>query len=117
MAPKVAKKNVEEKARSRSPKRAEPTKDEPKKEEAKEEEEKFMEQDAPKDSRPALKDKIRIETPDTTLNVVPTLGGRLLTSLTEGGMSAFLAGARANVAQKAGRYMFEAKIVEGFQSQ
>lgn len=82
-----------------------------KKEEVKEDD-KFQEPDAKTDSRPALKEKIQFHTEDTTLNLVQTLGGKLLTSLNEGGMSCFIAGARANVSQKAGRYMFEVKIVE-----
>lgn len=86
--------------------------DEPKAEEAKVVEEKYQEPDAPKDSRPALKEQITFETADTTLNVVPTLGGKMLSCLTEGGMSFLLAGARANTAQKGGRYMFEAKAVQ-----
>jgi len=75
-------------------------------------EEKFQEPDAPKDNRPAITGKVGFATNDTTLNVVPTVGGQLLTCLSEGGMSYLLAGARANVGQKTGRYMFEAKIVQ-----
>merc|ERR1712147_600025 len=87
--------------------------EEPKKEEPKKEEEpKFQEPDAPKDNRSGLKDNIIFEAADTALNVVPTVGGKVLTSLTDGGMAYLLAGARGNVAQKAGRYMFEAKIIQ-----
>jgi len=80
-------------------------------------EEKFQEPDAKPDSRPAIKEKVQFFTEATTLNVVQTLGGKLLTSLTEGGMSCFIAAARANVGQKAGRYMFEARIVENLDTQ
>jgi len=91
----------------------EPAEKKAKTEEApKEVEEKFQEPDAPKDGRPAISAKVGFAASDTTLNVVPTVGGKLLTCLSEGGMSYLLAGARANVGQKAGRYMFEAKIVE-----
>jgi len=111
MAPKQ--KKEEPRKRSRSPaKKEEPKKeDEPKKEEVKEEP-KFVEPDAPKDSRPAMKEKIGFETPDTTLNIIPALGSKVLTCLTEGGMANLLACARANVSQKSGRYMFEAKVIQ-----
>jgi len=107
MAPKVAKTAAAAAAEEPAAKKAKV--DEP---EAKPVEEKFEEPDAPTSSRPAMKEKIAFETADTTLNVIPTLGGKMLSCLTEGGMSFLLAGARANVAQKTGRYMFEAKIVQ-----
>lgn len=78
----------------------------------KEEEPKFQEPDAPADSRGAVKSNITFDVADTTLNVVPTVGGKVLASITDGGMAYLLAGARANTAQKAGRYMFEAKIIQ-----
>jgi len=107
MAPK------QRKERSRSPvKKAEEAKKEEPKEEVKEEEKKFEEPDAPKDSRPALKEKISFETAGTTLNVVPTVGGKVLTCLADAGMANLIACARANGSQKAGRYMFEAKIIQ-----
>jgi len=74
--------------------------------------EKFQEPDAATDSRPTLKEKIGFATADTSLNVIPAVGGKVLNCLTDGGMSCLLAGARANVGQKAGRYMFEAKILQ-----
>merc|ERR1719401_504819 len=49
---------------------------------------------------------------DSTLNVMPTMGGRLLLGLTEGGLQHLLAGTRASVGLKSGRYMVEVKIVE-----
>jgi hypothetical protein len=78
----------------------------------KEEEPKFQEPDAPKDSRPAMSGQVSFSAADTSLNVVPTLGGKLLTCLNDGAMSLLLAGARANVGQKSGRYMYEVKIVQ-----
>jgi len=66
----------------------------------------------PADSRPVIKSKIDFTAANTTLNVIPTVGGKVLANLTDGGMGFLLAGARANVAQKAGRYMFEAKVMQ-----
>jgi len=79
-----------------------------------EEEEKaeFQEPDAPKDNRTILKSSIAFNAADTTLNVLSTWGGKVLTPITEGGMAFLLAGAKANVGQKNGRYMFEIKIVQ-----
>eukprot|EP00435_Cladocopium_sp_Y103_P049544 s854_g15.t1 len=47
---------------------------------------------------------------DSTLNVMPS--GRLLRTLSEGGMGFLLASVRANTGVKSGRYMFEARMVE-----
>ena len=70
MAPKQPKSQAEE----------EPAEKKAKTEEApKEVEEKFQEPDAPKDSRPAISAKVGFAASDTTLNVVPTVGGKLLT--------------------------------------
>jgi heterogeneous nuclear ribonucleoprotein U-like protein 1 len=49
---------------------------------------------------------------DSTLNVMQTSGGSLFMSLGEGGMQYLLAGARATVGIKSGRYMFEVRIAE-----
>merc|ERR1719174_1856148 len=46
------------------------------------------------------------------MNVLPSSVGNMLMSMSEGGLSQLVAGARASVGVKAGRYMFEAKIVE-----
>jgi len=70
------------------------------------------EKDAPPDKRAAIKEAISFSPQDTTLNVIPTMGGKVLMSLSEGGMQYLVAGARANVGMKAGRYMFEVRIVE-----
>lgn len=70
------------------------------------------EKDAAPDKRAALKDGIQFEACETTLNVVNTMGGRILMALTDGGMQFLFAGARADTGMMAGRYMFEAKVVE-----
>merc|ERR1719181_1357931 len=117
MAPK-AKKQAPEAAPAEEPaaKKAKADEEPKKEEEKKEEEPKFEEPDAPKDSRPALKTTIGFDTANTTLNVVPTVGGKVLAGLSDGGMCYLMAGARANVGQKAGRYMFEAKIIQNTDS-
>merc|ERR1719506_3230272 len=46
------------------------------------------------------------------MNVLPSSVGGMLMSMSEGGLSQLVAGARASVGVKSGRYMFEAKIVE-----
>jgi len=72
----------------------------------------FEEPDAPADKRPAIKGAVDFDSRDATLNVIPAMGGKMLMALSEGGMQNLLAGARANVGVKKGRYMFEVKIVE-----
>lgn len=47
-----------------------------------------------------------------TPNVLPSAEGSLLMALSEGGLQHLFAGARANVGLIAGRYMFEARVVE-----
>ncbi|CAJ1363719.1 unnamed protein product [Effrenium voratum] len=49
---------------------------------------------------------------EATLNVMPTVNGRLLRTLSEGGMSYLVASVRANTGLKSGRYMFEVRVVE-----
>eukprot|EP00420_Gonyaulax_spinifera_P029359 CAMPEP_0197877918 /NCGR_PEP_ID=MMETSP1439-20131203/6460_1 /TAXON_ID=66791 /ORGANISM="Gonyaulax spinifera, Strain CCMP409" /LENGTH=861 /DNA_ID=CAMNT_0043497297 /DNA_START=57 /DNA_END=2639 /DNA_ORIENTATION=+ len=113
-------------AKKDEPKKEEPKKEEPKKEEPKKEEPKEAkdvemtaaedktekEKDAPKDSRQTIKDAVIFDTAETTLNVVPTTGGKVLMTLSDGGMQFLIAGARANVGLKAGRHLFEFKVVE-----
>eukprot|EP00930_Biecheleria_cincta_P097595 TRINITY_DN892_c0_g1_i1.p1 TRINITY_DN892_c0_g1~~TRINITY_DN892_c0_g1_i1.p1 ORF type:complete len:901 (-),score=241.19 TRINITY_DN892_c0_g1_i1:130-2787(-) len=84
-------------------------KKEEEKEDKKEPEEKEV--DAPADSRAKVK-HVGLNLEDSTLNVMPTAGGRLLQTLSEGGMQFLLASVRANTGLRAGRYMFEARIVE-----
>jgi len=50
--------------------------------------------------------------PDTTVNVMTSTVGNLLMSVQDKGFQYLLAGARASVGVKSGRYMFEVKIVE-----
>jgi len=64
------------------------------------------------DSRPPLSTEVGVDLQQTTLNVVPTLGGRVLMPLSDGGLQYLLAGARANVGMKSGRYMYEVRIME-----
>ncbi|CAJ1350593.1 unnamed protein product [Effrenium voratum] len=71
-----------------------------------------VEKDAPPDSRPVTKAAVSFHGIDTTLNVVPAMQGKVLMALTEGGMQYLVAGARASVGMKAGRYMYEVKIIE-----
>jgi len=49
---------------------------------------------------------------DTTINVMESTVGGVLMPLTHGGLQYLLAGARASVGVKAGRYAFEVKIIE-----
>merc|ERR1719333_1754510 len=74
---------------------------------------KELEEDAPADSRKRVAaDAVSMNLADTTLNVLPTAGGKLLGALHEGGLQYLLAGARAGVGVKAGRYLFEVRLTE-----
>lgn len=73
---------------------------------------KELEEDAKLDKRPTIKSPVAILTPDTTLNVAVSTVGNMLLPLSEGGLRYLVAGARANIGIKSGRYMFEAKIME-----
>jgi len=83
-------------------------------EESKEPEEpKELEQDAANDSRSKVAAKdVAMNMFDATMNVMPTWGGKMLMTLNEGGFQYLLASVRARVGVKAGRYMFEVRIVE-----
>eukprot|EP00928_Gymnodinium_smaydae_P034793 TRINITY_DN24583_c0_g3_i1.p1 TRINITY_DN24583_c0_g3~~TRINITY_DN24583_c0_g3_i1.p1 ORF type:complete len:909 (+),score=191.46 TRINITY_DN24583_c0_g3_i1:113-2728(+) len=70
------------------------------------------EEDAKADSRPKLRDPVTFLTEDMTVNVMPSTYGGLLVPLTNMGLQYLLAGARANVGARAGRYLFEVKVVE-----
>eukprot|EP00927_Polykrikos_kofoidii_P059509 TRINITY_DN5465_c0_g1_i1.p1 TRINITY_DN5465_c0_g1~~TRINITY_DN5465_c0_g1_i1.p1 ORF type:complete len:1000 (+),score=263.77 TRINITY_DN5465_c0_g1_i1:210-3002(+) len=73
---------------------------------------KELEEDAPEDSSQKVADgAVELSMGDATLNAVTTSNGKLLTCLGEGGLQYLLASARTTVGMKAGRYMFEAKIV------
>eukprot|EP00445_Apocalathium_hangoei_P003268 CAMPEP_0203849332 /NCGR_PEP_ID=MMETSP0359-20131031/6129_1 /ASSEMBLY_ACC=CAM_ASM_000338 /TAXON_ID=268821 /ORGANISM="Scrippsiella Hangoei, Strain SHTV-5" /LENGTH=820 /DNA_ID=CAMNT_0050765079 /DNA_START=89 /DNA_END=2551 /DNA_ORIENTATION=+ len=91
--------------------KAEEKAEEPPTKEAKVEEVVEKESDA-RSIKGAAVGEIGFNTTDLTLNVIPTMGGKVLAALTEGGMQYFVAGARANVGMKSGRYMFEVKILE-----
>ncbi|CAE8599187.1 unnamed protein product, partial [Polarella glacialis] len=73
---------------------------------------KEQEQDAVVSKAKPLKPQVSFEPSDCTLNVVPTLAGKVLMPLTDGGLQYLIAGARANVGVKKGRYVYEVKIVE-----
>jgi len=68
--------------------------------------------DAEDDTRQRLQEVVQFHPVDTTLNVIPTIGGRVLMALTEGGMQYLIAGARGSVGLRAGRYMYEVRVVE-----
>eukprot|EP00429_Kryptoperidinium_foliaceum_P013594 CAMPEP_0176047026 /NCGR_PEP_ID=MMETSP0120_2-20121206/23354_1 /TAXON_ID=160619 /ORGANISM="Kryptoperidinium foliaceum, Strain CCMP 1326" /LENGTH=906 /DNA_ID=CAMNT_0017380441 /DNA_START=69 /DNA_END=2786 /DNA_ORIENTATION=- len=90
--------------------------EEPPAKEAKVEEEAETELDDKPDRRAALKEAVGFRVEDTTLNAVPTLGDTVLATLTDGGMQYLIAGARASVGMKAGRYAFELKVIEALQT-
>jgi len=71
-----------------------------------------VEQDQKRDSTPKISQKAAFLTADTTLNVLPSTVGNMLSSMSEGGLSSLVAGARANIGVSSGRHMFEVKIVE-----
>jgi len=75
---------------------------------------KELEEDAPDAGREGLSeaDRAVFLPEDTSLNTLLTVDGRVLTSLSDRGMQYLVAGARASVGLKSGRYMFEVKIVE-----
>eukprot|EP00435_Cladocopium_sp_Y103_P012722 s4613_g3.t1 len=73
---------------------------------------KELEESAADITGPTLKAEVAFNTEDTTMNVMPSQRGNLLMMLTDGGMQYLLAGARANVGMKAGRYFYEVRIVE-----
>lgn len=84
--------------------------EEPKKPEFKEEE------DAADINKPGIKDTVAFNVADTTINTIPTHGGKVLVPLADGGMQYLIAGARANVGVKKGRYMFEVKALQSLNS-
>lgn len=113
------KKEVEEKAEAEAEKveKAEEEKEDKEEKEEEKVEEKPKEPEEPKeleaDATPLSGPKVKgcaLNLEDSTLNVMPS--GRLLRTLSEGGMGFLLASVRANTGVKSGRYMFEARIVE-----
>jgi len=85
---------------------------EEKKEEPKEPEPpKELEEDAPA-VKGAKAKGVAMDFDSSTLNVMPSAEGKLLRTLSEGGMQHLLASVRSNTGIKSGRYMFEVRIVE-----
>lgn len=79
---------------------------------------KELEEDAPAETRPKVKPgTVGLNFADSTLNVMPTANDKLLMTLSEGGMQYLLASVRAGAGLKAGRYMFEVRIVETLSQQ
>ncbi|CAE7573322.1 Hnrnpu, partial [Symbiodinium sp. CCMP2456] len=68
--------------------------------------------DAPDDARPRVQEPAKFLAPDTTLNVMPSMAGDLLMALSEGGLQYLLAGARASMGIRSGRYMYEVRVCE-----
>lgn len=74
---------------------------------------KELEQDAPEDGRSRVEpEQVGFNMAEATMNALPTSNGKILMTLNEGGLQYLLASVRATAGVKAGRYMFEAKIVE-----
>eukprot|EP00927_Polykrikos_kofoidii_P033431 TRINITY_DN2825_c0_g2_i4.p1 TRINITY_DN2825_c0_g2~~TRINITY_DN2825_c0_g2_i4.p1 ORF type:complete len:1066 (-),score=243.31 TRINITY_DN2825_c0_g2_i4:225-3371(-) len=75
---------------------------------------KFVEEaDAQADDRSRIDDAMVVIDPSqSTVNAMPSADGRLLMSLCDGGLQYLHTGVRASAGLKAGRYMFEVKIVE-----
>jgi len=110
-APKAAEKKPVEEPAAKKAKTDEEAKADEEKADAKEEA-KELETDAAADSRPKFTDKVEFTASNTTLNVLPMGDGRMLSTLCDGGMQYLIAGARANVGVKSGRYFFELRILE-----
>ena len=72
------------------------------------------EKDDAVDKRPAIETDVCFHSVDTTLNVFSAVKNKVLMGLTEGGMQHLMAGARASVGVKTGRYFYEVKILESF---
>jgi len=84
--------------------------DEPKEPEAPAEPEELeQDEEAPKGS---IKESTKFLVKDTTMNVMATSAQNVLMPLSDGGFQYLLACARASTGVKAGRYMFEVKVVE-----
>jgi len=72
------------------------------------------EEDASPDNRAKIPERVALNMADATVNVLPAATGGLVMCLRDGGLQNLLAGARATVGMKSGRYIFETKIVESF---
>eukprot|EP00927_Polykrikos_kofoidii_P041705 TRINITY_DN3554_c0_g1_i1.p1 TRINITY_DN3554_c0_g1~~TRINITY_DN3554_c0_g1_i1.p1 ORF type:complete len:1021 (+),score=227.83 TRINITY_DN3554_c0_g1_i1:220-3063(+) len=74
---------------------------------------KFVEEsDALVDERERIPVERNLVDSTSTLNALLVVGGKLLTSVNDGGLQYLLAGVRANIGVKSGRYMFEMRIME-----
>jgi len=86
-------------------------KEEPEKAEEKPYEE--CEKDAPDDDRPKVASgSFAVSKSHSTLNVMTSCEGKMLMNLADGGFQHLVAGFRTTAGLKAGRYVFEVKIVE-----
>eukprot|EP00927_Polykrikos_kofoidii_P016231 TRINITY_DN17309_c0_g1_i1.p1 TRINITY_DN17309_c0_g1~~TRINITY_DN17309_c0_g1_i1.p1 ORF type:complete len:952 (-),score=239.03 TRINITY_DN17309_c0_g1_i1:137-2992(-) len=103
----------ESKKRKAEDKKDDGPRKEPKKE-AKLEEAEVVERegDCVADKRPALKTPVIFDPADTTLNAICAAGGKFMMAHADGGLQYLIAGARANIGLKTGRYLFEVKVVE-----
>jgi len=70
------------------------------------------ETDAAEDTRARISETVGIVAEDSTLNLVPTSGGKVLMALSDAGLQFLVAASRANVGVKSGRYLFEVRVVE-----
>ncbi|CAK0848695.1 unnamed protein product [Prorocentrum cordatum] len=114
MAPKAAqkKKSVDAEAKAEEPPAKKAKAEEEAEAATKPPEPEEKEKDAPKAKGPTLEKTVGFDPSGYSLNVLPTMGGTMLMSLSDGGTQFLLGGARANVGLKAGRYLYEAKVVE-----
>jgi len=69
------------------------------------------EEDAGNDTSARIKEMPAFLTEDTTMNVLPSSSGNMLMTLSDGALQYLMAGARANIGLKSGRYCFEVKIL------
>eukprot|EP00927_Polykrikos_kofoidii_P012524 TRINITY_DN153_c0_g2_i1.p1 TRINITY_DN153_c0_g2~~TRINITY_DN153_c0_g2_i1.p1 ORF type:complete len:938 (+),score=215.02 TRINITY_DN153_c0_g2_i1:58-2814(+) len=73
---------------------------------------KEKELDATADKRPKNSGPIVFHPSESTLNVVPVSKGRILMAHSDGGMQYLIAGTRASLGMKCGRYFYEVKVLE-----
>jgi len=71
-----------------------------------------LEEDAVASRGPTIQTAVAFRTDETTMNCMPSVFGNILMPLSDGGCQYLLAGARANIGLKSGRYMFEIKVME-----
>eukprot|EP00931_Biecheleriopsis_adriatica_P085223 TRINITY_DN5953_c0_g1_i1.p1 TRINITY_DN5953_c0_g1~~TRINITY_DN5953_c0_g1_i1.p1 ORF type:complete len:943 (-),score=265.24 TRINITY_DN5953_c0_g1_i1:43-2871(-) len=70
------------------------------------------EKNAPADKGAKISEAPVFHVEDTTMNVIPSTTGNMLSPLTDGGLQYLMAGARSSVGLKSGRYMFEVKMLQ-----